>query len=1320
MAKYPVCCPDCQAPYQIEGQHLGRRARCKRCGARFVLALPGDPAVTSSSPWPWICHEPAAATVAATPPRAAAPPAEDRAPETWKPGDVILDLYEVEEVFTSGGRGLVYRVRHRGWNAPVAVKCPRPEYFRSEEDKRVFEAEAETWVNLGLHRHTATCYYVRRLGGIPRVFAEFVAGGSLAEWIRTHKLYEGGPAKTLERVLDVAIQFAWGLQHAHEQGLVHRDVKPGNVLLTPAGVVKVTDFGMAKARGRSAAGRGRGDGNSALVSAGGLTPAFCSPEQAERRPVSRKTDVWSWAVSVLEMFTGHVTWAQGFLAGTALRAYLDGDLPDARLPEMPPALASLLTRCLRPDPDDRPRDMSEIVAGLRDVYRQAAGRPYPRPAPQPAEALADGLNNRAVSLLDLNKHEEAERLWREALAAGPHHAEATYNLGLYQWRSGRLSDEAMLQRLREVCVAHPGDWRPVYLEALVHLDRADWPAALEALDRIVGADGGRDVVRAARAVARERQARARASLQTFTGHAGAVTSACISRDGHRALSGSADRTANVWDLADARCVRTLEGHGDWVTSVSLSSDGRRALSGGADKTVRLWEVDTGECLRVIEVAAKWVLAAALSPDGLHALVSGGDEGVALWDMETGKVVRTFPGHQGPVLALAWRGHGRRALSGSADRTLRLWDVETGQCLTTLSGHGDRVLGVALSDGGRWALSGSADRTMKLWDLESGENVRTLSGHAGGVFGVALSGDARYALSAGGEDRTARYWRLADGRCLQTLSGHTQTVNAVAFSADAKYALTASGDQTLARWRVKDVAAPYVVARVLSSEAAAAAQTSFAQTLARAWQAEADGDPVAAARWLREARAQPGYERTPEVMNQWARLYVRLPRRALAGGWEAHVFEGHHAAVSSVAVSGDGRLALSGSADRTLRLWEISTGLCLRTLEGHSGPVTAVALAGDGGLGLSASADRTVQAWDVSTGRCLRTFHGHDDVVTAVALSPDGRWAASGSTDRTVRVWDVASGRCLRTLLGHPDPVHAVSWSPDGARVLSGAAQFLTRGERERLFTRGQLRLWDAATGKCRDAWAGVEDAVTAVAMSLDGRLTLVGGGRSEIDHASGRFTQAGVLRLWENATESCRTSFEGHTGPVTSICLSADGRFVVSASTDRSVKLWNAADGACLRTLTGHADAVTSVALSPDGRHAISGSADRTLRRWVLDWELEDRPAADWDDDALPLLDNFLTLHTPFAGSLPRRSRRTVGEIVQLPLTQLFKSGPSEREIEQALTRRGSPVWTEEDFERLLTLLGCAGHGRLRPDGVRRRLEEMARKRKPPGSARDA
>jgi serine/threonine protein kinase len=188
---------------------------------------------------------------------------------TWNVGDVILDLYKVTDVLGEGGFGKVYKVRHQGWNIDLAVKSPKPEIVAAAGGVENFEREAETWVNLGLHPHIVSCYYVRRtplipsLGrgddspsesqdGSPLVFAEYVAGGSLQDWIENRQLYDGGTAASLKRILDIAIQFAWGLHYSHEQGLIHQDVKPANVMLTPQGAVKVTDFGLANAKAMAA------------------------------------------------------------------------------------------------------------------------------------------------------------------------------------------------------------------------------------------------------------------------------------------------------------------------------------------------------------------------------------------------------------------------------------------------------------------------------------------------------------------------------------------------------------------------------------------------------------------------------------------------------------------------------------------------------------------------------------------------------------------------------------------------------------------------------------------------------------------------------------------------------------------------------------------------------------------------------------------------------------------------------------------------------------------------------------------------------------
>jgi WD40 repeat protein/serine/threonine protein kinase len=1226
---------------------------------------------------------------------------------------VVLGLYEVREVFTGGGRGLVYRVRHRGWGIDLAVKSPRPEYFRTEQDKEDFEEEAKTWVNLSLHPHTVTCYYVRRLGGIPRVFAEYIAGGSLARWIQTRKLYTGGPAKALERILDVAIQVAWGLQQAHEHGLVHRDVKPGNILLTTEGVAKVTDFGMAKARGLPTAAVDQDASASILVSAGGMTPAFCSPEQAQGQPVSRKTDIWSWGVTVLAMFTGAVTWSAGYLAPGVLQHYLKGETthePD--MPAIPALVGALLLHCFQLQPEARPKDMLEIIARLQCVYEQATGAPYHRRAPRPSKALADSLNNRAVSLRDLNNLDGAETLWEEALAAGPHHPEATYNLGLSRWRAGRMTGEALVQSLQEVCTSHPGEWLPLYMLAQVYLEKGDARTAFETLQKITGHGAGVDEVRSALTVAQERFKNAQYLLRSFLGHADWVSSVSVSRDGRYGLSGSADRTLKYWDLSTGQCLRTCEGHAEWVTAVCLSDDGQVGLSGSADKTLKLWDLSSGRCLHTLQGHTNWVLAVALSADRRYALSGGGDGRLRLWELATGTCLREFGGFVGPIFCLAWSHDRHYAVSGGRDATLKLWDVDSGQWLRTFTGHGDKVHAVALSRDRRHVLSGSGDRTIKLWEVDTGSCLRTLEGHTDGVYSLSWSADGRFVLSGSG-DRTVKLWRLADGSCLCTLEGHGGAVRAVCLTADGQFALSGSSHKTLRLWGVPDEwVAPYLVSRVLPSETALAAWTDFERALAQAHDALTRGEVVCAAQRLREARALPGHGGRPEVMDLWSRLYGYLPRATLQGGWEGRTFAEHLDAVTTVCLSSDGLYALSGSADRTLKLWDLSNGRCLKTFVGHQAEITSACFRADGQYILSGSADRTLKLWRTSTGLCVGTYQGHTDVVTSVAWSADGRYALSGSTDRTVRLWEMQTGQCLWTLEGHADPVHSVSLSPDSRYALSGGAQFLIRNESERLFTSGQLKRWDLATGRCLPTFQGHADAVTAVHLGFTGRYAVSGGGFSVLQHYTGRFVQSGPVYLWEVPTGRCLSSFAGHAGAVTSVCLSLDGRWVLSGGMDRTLKLWEASSGQCLRTFAGHSDAVTAVALSADGRYALSGSADRTLKLWILDWELEDQQPADWDEEARPYLETFLMVHTPFSPERAHDRKRTMKEIMQLPLSHLFKSTPTEAEMAEALTRRGKPRCTEKDFQVLLRLLGCAGYGWLRLEGVRSQLKQMARNRK--------
>jgi tetratricopeptide (TPR) repeat protein len=300
----------------------------------------------------------------------------------WHSGQTLLDDFVVERVLGQGGMGKVYLLKSQTTGTRFAVKRAKG---LSERERRNFLAELQTWIDLPEHPNLVPCRFFRTVGDEVLIFAEYVESGSLKDWIDSRKLYEGGAEKTLERILDTAIQFAWGLHCVHELGLVHQDVKPANVMMEKDAQVavqglkvRVTDYGLARARAAAGERYLPELGQSILVSSGGYTPAYCSPEQADGRKLDRRTDVWSWGVSVLEMFQGGVAWQSGRVAAQALKAFLENNGVEEDIPAMPESVAELLERCFHEDPAQRWQSLKAVVQNLKGVYEAAVGTEYVR------------------------------------------------------------------------------------------------------------------------------------------------------------------------------------------------------------------------------------------------------------------------------------------------------------------------------------------------------------------------------------------------------------------------------------------------------------------------------------------------------------------------------------------------------------------------------------------------------------------------------------------------------------------------------------------------------------------------------------------------------------------------------------------------------------------------------------------------------------------------------------------------------------------------------------------------------------------------------
>lgn len=280
-------------------------------------------------------------------------------PFSWKNGSEILPGYVVERELGRGGMGAVLLVHYVPSGKRYAVKTA---IFSDGKSRRQFIEEIKRWHDLALNPHLVQCFFSRVIENRVHVFAEYVEGGSLDGWIRE------GLLPSIRDKLDVAIQLARSLEALHAQGLVHQDVKPQNVLISAKGIVKLTDFGLARARPQI---KNIERERNALVTVNGMTPAYRSPEQATSTRVDGRTDQWSWALTVLAMFAGGTTWRVGEAGPDVLDECVDNSSRGQhRRSSIPLRAATVLKRALEFDPAKRWPTMAAVVTELEDTYRR--------------------------------------------------------------------------------------------------------------------------------------------------------------------------------------------------------------------------------------------------------------------------------------------------------------------------------------------------------------------------------------------------------------------------------------------------------------------------------------------------------------------------------------------------------------------------------------------------------------------------------------------------------------------------------------------------------------------------------------------------------------------------------------------------------------------------------------------------------------------------------------------------------------------------------------------------------------------------------------
>lgn len=279
--------------------------------------------------------------------------------------------------------------------------------------------------------------------------------------------------------------------------------------------------------------------------------------------------------------------------------------------------------------------------------------------------------------------------------------------------------------------------------------------------------------------------------------------------------------------------------------------------------------------------------------------------------------------------------------------------------------------------------------------------------------------------------------------------------------------------------------------------------------------------------------------------------------------------GHSNYVFSIAINPQGKTFASGSADKSIKIWDIQTGELLQNLTGHSNYVSSIAFSADGNIIASGGYDKTFKLWYALSSK---TFIEHSGCITSVVFAPNGNLLATASMDKTIKLWDLNTEKLIYTITKHKNYINSLVFSGDGQKLISCDAD-------------KTIKIWNTQKGSEINSITEHSDVINTIAISPDNQIFATG-------------SHDNTVKLWSLSTGELIHTFNGHTDAVTSVAFSPDGKTLASGSSDNTIKLWHLYSQELINTLSGHLSTVHSVAFNVDGNKIISGSADHTIRIW--------------------------------------------------------------------------------------------------------------------------
>ena len=676
-----------------------------------------------------------------------------------------LGNYRLIRLLGQGGFAEVYLGQHIYLDTSAAIKVLHTRL--DSDDVEHFREEARTIARL-LHPNIVRVLEFNVEEMTPYLVVDYAPNGTL------RKRHPRGVPLPPSTVVSYTRQVAAALSYAHEQKVIHRDVKPENMLVGRRNEILLTDFGIALVAQSS-----RYSGSQGIQNMAG-TIAYMAPEQIQSLACPN-SDQYSLGIVVYEWLSGTRPF-QGTFTEIAVKQTI-APPPSLRekVPDLSPAVEDVVMKALAKDPQQRFENVQAFALALEKAFSTELASSSSLTG-LPAAGSQPSSSKNTILLSSVETPEESfatvQSLPPELIPSPPTTSLHNASSSLQQPETTSLPELTQPKRISRRSVV----------------------IGLASLAAVGIAGGGIALVTHMQTPSNPLQYQAM-PLFTYPGHTDWVWSVAWSPGGKRIASASADTTAQVWDATNGDHPDVYRLHSNTIYSVSWSPDGSRIASAGYDKTVQVWDPTFGDHFYTYAGHADWVWSVAWSPGGKRIASAGGDRTVQVWDAFDGRHPYTYRGHSDSVYAVAWSPDGKRIASAGEDGTVQIWDPVAEMLLYTFRLYDTTMWSIAWSPDGKRIASANNNNTVQIWNTTDGSYQFILGGHTDFVYGVAWSPNGKYIASASG-DKTVRVWDASNGRHISTYTGHGDSVRSVSWASDSKRVASASWDKTVQVWQLQ--------------------------------------------------------------------------------------------------------------------------------------------------------------------------------------------------------------------------------------------------------------------------------------------------------------------------------------------------------------------------------------------------------------------------------------------------------------------------------------------------------------------------------------